>query len=193
MAFGFSGEEALRQTTFQTQAPAQKTAKVLQAEAMQMFKPSLFPESIKEASGMGNVNINAATGEVWMSAMFGSPSGDPVANVGFKSNSLQNSGTTDWTGVTITAAYDGPKSAGFIMFHVGAEENTGGGWTPCAENHVLSGVTAGTATSQPFTMKPGAKYRGRAWFALEKAYNRASPGKPIGYSGKITSIKFNFP
>jgi hypothetical protein len=128
--------------------------------------------------------------------MFGTPSGDPVANAGFKSNSLQNSGTTDWTGVTITAAFEVSTYQGVIMFNVAAEENTGSGWTTCAEGKMIAnaGMTnPRVATSSPFTMKPGAKYRGRAWLSLERAYNRASPGRAIGCSGKITSIKFNFP
>jgi len=192
---GILGKAVLSQSK-QIKAVAQKpkTVKEFQAEIIRNFKPSLFPETIREVSGMANVNTNPATGEVWSLGMFGTPAGEPVANVGFKSISLQNTSTMDWAGVTITATFEMLKGHGVIMVHAGAEENTGGGWVQCADDQ-LSANSHGTQniTSKPFTMKAGANYKGTAWLSLEHAYNRSlSSGMPIGCSAKIISIKFNF-
>ena len=183
--FGLFNQNALGQTIIP------KSTKTLQMEALALFQPSLFPETIKSVVGMASVITNPKTGEMWAISMSGNPYYNPNNGIaGFVSGSLMNTGTTPWTGVTVTANFEIITMTGCTEIHVARDEKVGNTYVKDNEDYTwLCSPGVYTLTSKPFTMKANTEYKGRAWIVnLPLDKNKAN-----GVYGKITSIRFNFP
>jgi hypothetical protein len=168
-----------------------KSTKELQLAAISNFKPNVFPDIIKWGDDKGElqrVALDQTTGEVWLVAVRHKPSDQlGQAQVGYTSNSLENTGTTDWKGVTISATFQVYKCQGSVAISIGRAEPANYGWWG---NKDITAPGTYTVTSLPFDMKPNVKYWGRALVFV--------PGDPPlnvvhNFYGKVTNIKFIFP
>jgi hypothetical protein len=192
------GETAFGQTAVKAPAPTLQlqTVKSAQAEALRLYNPGVFAEVQKYANWMTALDANAATGEVWAVYMYGSPGclSNNDSHIGFRSSSIKNPGTTDWTGVNITATFQVLSLAGSATsLSVSWYQKVGDHWPGVSGNTGWKGVLSpGTyvVTTPPFTMKPGAEYCGFADVVLTA---HPAPNQAHGCYAKITSIKFNFP
>ena len=190
-AFAISarGETLFGQTVIKAPAPVGQDVKTLKAAALRTYNPSLFPQTIDMTQGLAKTYPNKQTGEIWIVGMYGSSIGATYMLCGFLSSSIKNTGTTDWTGVTITATVQVLKCQGGLSLNVTRQE--GGSYYGSV---FTSFNTPGTyvCTLGPFNMKPNIDYCGRACITHDEL---AAPvlNEPISCYAKITSIKFNLP
>jgi hypothetical protein len=193
LVFGAFAETGFSQTLYRapTVAAPSPTIKDLQIAALKTFNPALFP--LETANGP-TTGADKATGEVWWAFIIGTPPNlkmvfENYISAGFFSGMLKNSGSTDWTGVTITATVQVLSIQGPVNLVLTAFQNEGSMQAAILTKPVtVPGIYE--LNSGPFTMKPGYSYMGRLLVSLP----RYPPANLVmgGYA-KVTSIKFNFP
>jgi hypothetical protein len=192
LVFGAFAETGFSQTLYRAPTVAAPSpTKTLQMEALKTFQPALFPETI----AYGNLqDVNPPTGEVWLTAMKGRPKFlDQWPSVGFRSSGLTNTGTTNWTGVTITVTFQILTLQGAVFLKADVDSLEGNVTTAGGIGTARIVYSPGTyeVTSGVFAMKPKGIYKGHGSLAPDS--NSAPLNQPVGCYAKITSIKFNFP
>ena len=171
-------------------AQVQQTIKTLQARALANYKPANFPEIFGGVGPkiMGSVKADQVTGEIWWVAMRHKHE-DDLRNpwIGFLSSPLQNVGTVEWPGVTMTAAIQVTQVHGTVTFIIRVVEGNGWGYDGVQD---ISAPGTYEVTSLPFSMKPNISYNGRAYIC---GRSDGPTNEALGCYARITSIRFNFP
>ena len=202
--FAAWGETVLSQTTqLKTQANKQlPSVKDLQTAALKSYVPSLFPEVYKVTQGTASVEADASTNMASLTGIMTYAFPHPTVQAGFFSGILKNAGTTDWSGVTVSATFDVRIVTPYVIgLMVDCQENRGGTWYSMYLYN-RDGWTPGdsrtyTFASMPFTMKANTEYRAVAYvdLGLSPLTGRTGVLSPCYASVRaiISSIKFIFP
>jgi len=172
----------------QYKAPPRTFSAVSLIEARNALPPN-YASGYTMNQGVSNSSYNLTTGEVWATSIHDGRlynNWPPYAVAGFSTNGIQNTGSTPWRGVTVTATVQVislfPGGASQLWFVVGYPNP--GPYTP--KGMVLPGPGIHTVTTQTFDMPPGATFYGTAHVAVNAAVNNG-----MSVYAKILSIKIN--
>lgn len=144
--------------------------------------PNVFDQGFSYTYGTASANY-ALSGEVWGVAIKDNIGPDDYSQAGFYSNGIQNTGTSPWKGVTVTAVVNVITITGHVIFAVGLstpQESSPLGYT-------IDSPGTYTLVTQPEDMAPNIVYQGMAYMVC--APNTTNV--PTGCYAKVVSIKIN--
>jgi hypothetical protein len=169
-------------------APVKIASFSTRQEASKHSPPALFAGEIKVNFGTAVVNADKSTGEIWGAGIDDGRVPDEVCNVGFVSNGLRNTGSSDWKNVTVSATVVLKEIAANSVIELMISPFIGDQQLPDSPG-IVSFDKPGTYTvkSKPFDMKPNLDYS-----AIAVVRGGGAKNKPIGFAGRFISLKFVF-
>lgn len=161
--------------------------RLLKEQALKLYVPNSYPKGYGGGQPLSIADGNTSTGEAWLAALTrASQSSTPgFANYHFHSNNIKNSGTSPWTGVTITATWQIIEVTTYGL-EISVFESPQGTTSP--ETTRLKVYTPGTytVTTRSFVMNPNVDYLGVSGISVIGQANKAN-----SCYAKLLSIKVN--